>query len=853
MAFFFVVYPLTASVPLTLPLPNANWRVWRWIGLRGAGFPARHVLALAAPASASAARELAQNQLVLQRHQKELLDVLHAELRQTPHGSPENARLWEAIVVARKNRLPPIEQLSPAAQASARAIEVAQASQTAATERYRQAFNADQPHLRQAISSIANDPRFQEAVLWQNRRAMHESVTWLARHPHKSDSQARQKERLVANYLQRYCVKNDTIGFFGPIGWGQFRPEGLPLTLTHGTELLTKRVTYFEHWGIAELARQMAHDPTLKLWLAPRLSPHVYVADHTLHFAALNALALDGKLPANLPTARVLSEDEWRVLQHCDGQTPACHIAEVLSKSASEVYTLLEHLTTQGAVLWGLDLPLTLNPLRHLLAWVEHIGEPDLRGAWLEKLQALENAREAVQGAAGKVEQLDQALGDLEDTFTHLTQTAATREHGKTYAARTLVYEDCERDLQATFGPTVLARLGPPLALVLQSARWFTYELAGQYRHALREIYTTLAAKTQSALLSFHHFFTHAAPLLTDPQCAPLQVARQKLLANWQTVLGAPPEDAPWRLAVADLAPRVREVFAAPHAGWELARYCSPDVLIAAPEAAAINAGQFQLILGELHLFNTLARLDFVAHHPAPAELYAARAQDLPSPVVFPVPSSNWNIQRNALSLILPTDILLDYEATPSPHPANLTLRASEIVIVDSPAGLRAQTRDGRHDFDLIEFLGYRLSNQCLTYPGFLPPASHSPRLMFDDLVITRASWRYAPSAIPFTALNDPPERFLSATHWAMTQALPRFMFARFTGEIKPQFVDWESPLYVEQCARAIAKSKGTTPNEMITFTEMLPTIEQTWLTDYAQNAYTSELRLVLVDSMKLR
>ena len=31
---------------------------------------------------------------------------------------------------------------------------------------------------------------------------------------------------VVARYWQRYCSKNDTIGFFGPLGWGRFTEEG---------------------------------------------------------------------------------------------------------------------------------------------------------------------------------------------------------------------------------------------------------------------------------------------------------------------------------------------------------------------------------------------------------------------------------------------------------------------------------------------------------------------------------------------------------------------------------------------------------------------------------------------------
>ena len=33
-------------------------------------------------------------------------------------------------------------------------------------------------------------------------------------------------EQMLASYLQRYCTKNDTIGFFGPVGWGRLGERG---------------------------------------------------------------------------------------------------------------------------------------------------------------------------------------------------------------------------------------------------------------------------------------------------------------------------------------------------------------------------------------------------------------------------------------------------------------------------------------------------------------------------------------------------------------------------------------------------------------------------------------------------
>src|SRR5438270_3196049 len=73
--------------------------------------------------------------------------------------------------------------------------------------------------LPRAIAGIHADPRVQEAITWQNPGL----AQFLHDHDVGPDAPRRAKQRkrelVIASYLQRYCLKNDTIGFFGPVGW----------------------------------------------------------------------------------------------------------------------------------------------------------------------------------------------------------------------------------------------------------------------------------------------------------------------------------------------------------------------------------------------------------------------------------------------------------------------------------------------------------------------------------------------------------------------------------------------------------------------------------------------------------
>src|SRR5947199_234353 len=80
--------------------------------------------------------------------------------------------------------------------------------------------------------------------------------------------------------------------------------------------------------------------------------------------------------------------------------------------------------------------------------------------------------------AVGDAELLEQALVGLDETFLHLTGKKPTKSAGTMYAARTLIYQDCQRDVSVQLGTQAISTLGKPLSLLLTSARWFSYQTA---------------------------------------------------------------------------------------------------------------------------------------------------------------------------------------------------------------------------------------------------------------------------------------------------------------------------------------------------------------------------------------
>jgi hypothetical protein len=130
-----------------------------------------------------------------------------------------------------------------------------------------------------------------------------------------------------------------------------------------------------------------------------------------------------------------------------------------------------------------------------------------------------------------------------------------------------------------------------------------------------------------------------------------------------------------------------------------------------------------------------------------------------------------------------------------------------------------------------------------------LPNEAHTPRVNIDRLVIARESWHFSPGSISWAFLKEESDRFLSARRWAKEMQLPSRMFVKVPVEMKPFYMDFESPVYVNIMAGMVRRTFESEDRQAtVKCVEMLPEVEQVWLPDSKGNRYTSELRIVAFD-----
>lgn len=724
-------------------------------------------------------------------------------------------------------------------EALARRIDEAAAAGPAGRAALEAALAEGQRAASLRLRELARDPAFREAVTWQNRRAMHTGVDVLLRQPlERANAKTRGKEHLVASYAQRYCCKNERAGFFGASVPARLDEAGPAVVVRPGAGLIARRQTYLEPWAIDALADRLAADPELRPELAPRKSP---------------AVRLEGQVLVHAGGRSELPPAYARLLAACDGETPARLVAERLIAapelelaSAGEVYEMLDELVAETAALWTLEVPTTGGPPERLLrdALARLAPAPAVARAHAA-LDALEAARDGVTAAAGDAARVDAALDALERTFVELTGQEGVRSHGEAYAGRTLAGEDCVRDVDVAFGPALLERLSGPLQLVLHAARWYTHEIARRYREAFGALYRELRGGGPPAV-EYARFHARLPELLPIPDKSGSIVAEvgAELQARWREVLGLAGDERRVERSAEVLRPAVLRAFAAPGPGWPAARHHSPDVLLAAAGADAVNRGDYLIVLGEIHAGMCSLLVPAVPNAQGdPDAPFVLRDRDIAGPGVAPV----WSRRRSRLDYYSrsPGDFDLELAAARSWRPRSQVLALADLVIEEVPRGggsaLVVRARGGGPELDVIAFHEHYLLAASYSELALVRGA-HTPRVVVDGVVLSRERWVVPAAELAFAHAADPAARFAGARAWARAAGVPRWVFLKIPEETKPLYVDLASPTFVELAAKMIRQATA------VAISEMLPGPGELWLHDAEGRRYTSELRIVAVD-----
>lgn len=696
------------------------------------------------------------------------------------------------------------------------------------------------------VTALAADPLLQEAVTWQNPGAV-AALDGLVRGGPGAPRNAKRRHRevVVARYWQRYCAKNETVGFFGPVAWVTLDPVAAPaVTIRPGQGLVRSRRVFLEHWAVAAWAERLAEDPAVRRWLAPSLLPQ---------------LSLQGRrvLRPARPPLEVSAAEAW-LLARCDGRRPAVAVlAELLADPSVEVRRevdgelLLERLVERGVLAWDLNLPQVPEAEEALRTRLAAIGDAPVRGRALAGLARLGTARDRVAEAAGDPAALRDALGRLDEEFTTLTGRPARRRPGQAYAGRALCYEEAARDLEVVFGGPLLEALAAPLGILLRAARWLTGALAAAYGDAVRELYEELRTGGGEVRLS-ELWYLAQGPLFGAGE-RPVDAVAREFARRWAGLFGleAAAGARALRFSAAELAGPVETAFPAERPGWAAGRLHSPDLQVCASSAEALARDEFLVVLSELHAaWPTFDCAVFTWAHPDRPALRRALAADL-GPRVRPLYPADWPRYTGRLAHTLdgPDDRQLGFTAAPGGDPDRL-LPITAVVVGEEDGALVARAPDGER-WPLLEMFSALVSMHAVDGFKLVAAAPHTPRITVDRLVVARETWRTTVAGTGLAEVTGEAPRYLAGRRWRAELGLPERVFVKVGTETKPFYADLTSPLYVSSLCTILRSARAAGDDVPVLVSEMLPTPDQAWLPDAAGGRYFSELRVQALDPLE--
>ena len=813
---------------LSVPLPGGGWRVWRTAALRGAGFAVSMIRDFAGDDASAAAKDYLQAREDVDACR---LAVLH-ELGTSIRNAPDTIARAELRRTRRRIRQGIARQDAPLA--SERELAAALDRRSAASAALAAAYEEDGERVNARLLDIVADGRFREAALWQNRTALSLAAQRL-RDRRGSAGDRRNAAAFVAMLAQRYATKNDSLGFFGPVGWARLTDSATVADVMPGQTLLSRRDVYFEGWAIDAIAAALDSNPGVKRWTTPRLRGGVHLASDGVHLPVHGVVAV--------------SREQRRLLELCDGIRTAQQIAAAairetppLARDESAVFDMLRGLVEMKLVAWQLEVPSQLYPERDLAQRLARIGDARLRAECEDALRAFTDARDRVRNAAGNDRALETDLAHLDDTFTRITGRAPSRRHGEMYAARGLVFEDCQRDCGVAFGREFLSRLGPALSIVLDGARWVSAELRQAFSRHLRACHAQLRTALRSDAIDTHLFLNHVGSRGRDITASISAPILERFQEIWRDILSGSPDARRLTFSVAEVEARAREAFAvdAP-SSW--CGYFAPDVMIAASSLDALRQGRFQCVLGEVHSNNTLLWSALVSQHPDRTTLLDALAEDTRdrTVVLLQTPKARWVSRLNVTTL--PGFWRYEHGDDLPSLPACRSLPAGALVAIDDGQGVRIRARDGGVEFDAYDLFAVTMSYEAdRIVSGMLRTGAHSPRVTIGDLTVAREQWNTTPGDMPFLQEPDASQCFARIGAWSRERGMPRYVFYKSAGETKPCYLDFESPLYTAVFAKLMRRLR---PAASVRIVEMLPALDDVWLTDRDGARYTCEIRLV--------
>lgn len=665
------------------------------------------------------------------------------------------------------------------------------------------------------LQDIYASERLQEAIWWQNPAFAGNVLPALLRGDcNISNSKSRRRLKKFVSYLQRYCAKNEVIGFFGPVGFGHLVSGSTEARDSRGPWLRDRKV-YMEPWVVHALWRHFTSQAPQHalLWLSPKVRLE-------------QGVVFDGSASRRANGGRAITEEMQRLLERLK-QAPQS--TETLLGEGFDEATL----TLARRQSWISPLP-AIPSNGFPLDWAVQKAQeyhPSIGEPLLKELARFRSCLEQMSVGESRSDRLPHLIQNFQQLIASKNSGQVSRNKGAFYGGRLGFYEEGVRrsmELPAGWVESVL----PALGLVLRSARWMALETARTADDLLlekaRKLHRRYGDGYPAVLL-----WEKTIDIFSKPSLLGFPEAEAELSRRWQQALGEPDlERSEASFSCEEVSRQVDLLFPQQTHSYKGARFHSCDILFTA---------QGKAVLGEIHpcLF-PFQDLSTTLHHPHIETLrswYRNRREGRDvRPATF-VPFTRLHL-----------DGRIDQEAYAvlvDPHhgswrPASQQVRLGDLTVHPSEERfcLRAPNLP---DVDLLDFFSGELSElQSLHFSPF-SRIGKGHRVEIGGLVVKRADWALKLSDFSSLQPLETAERISRLNRELIRKDLPAQFFARFPKEVKPLLIVRDSVLFLDLFWSLLVASGECRCSEV------LPALDEAWL-QTPEGLATGEARFVLFD-----
>ncbi|MDO8412512.1 MAG: lantibiotic dehydratase [Gallionellaceae bacterium] len=702
-------------------------------------------------------------------------------------------------------------------------------------------FQIETQKARQRLLDFLVTGEAQEALFLSNPESLQRISALIESGTESMDSRVRQRLRLGWSYTQRLCAKNDTCSFFGPIAWGRFVDRNQPSIKLDLCEnpWLSLRKTFFEHWVVQRLTQAVNADPTLHNYLPVSISSGCYVENGALHFPLGKTQQLGPLATCLLSTIEAVGY----------AGMPREQIVARIKKQdflEADINASLEFFLCKKILASGLRIaPGLVDPLGRLSGLVSQLDAPrEGKTRWISLLFQLEELRSRFE--TGDLDARVEALNMMRTLLSNV-RIDLTRAKGEMYVGRSPIYEDCSRNLHIELGGHLACGLKADLEPVMKLYCWLAQAVAVRLHDRYLACWRSLqpegsceAAVDFLSLFSLLNSQDNKALVVTEI-CEILQKCWDQIAAacciQSDLILGS--EDIDLLL---DLLKQ-----AEPRVGWVSplgTDIHSPDFMLAAKDIAALERGDYLIVLGEVHpavhtvsqpVAQPFCKYAEEVRNEVEQLLYPFTLIIADSPETYQRSHIDWLDTPSLMQLVLPNGNgrVADTRILPSGR-GEVFLKNGILIFRDPKYGIEQ---------DLLTVIPSEMHRVCFALAGDLIGQNESRRITVGRVILKRRYWHVPSDLLPDARrVGEKLDSYLSWRHWATGMGMPRYVFVKCENEPKPIFVDFYNPLALDLLA-GLAKKKT-----VMRFSEMRPDPDELWLTD-SRGRYSCEFRTSYVSN----